>query len=366
MKGDNVVTTMPSGCKVHSNESRVAIQLPSESNHTKLHDGWNALSSATHNGGLRSFPANDCGVINIQVPASYDGMNPLPIDLICNAIKNDNIAQFNVDTTIGMMTAAHMKTLRTSTRSSTQGVVVETIVTAGISNARSAGADADCFFLQSDSRNDEKLEPGTINTVVIIHAPLSEPALIEAYAIAVEAKCAACADWSVTCAKSGRIAQGTGTDCMVMMCPSTPTTCQFASSHNCSDEANINSNLIEYAGKHMVLGEFIGQTVREATREAIRCNINQIYGSIWRYHCRRYMKWMTNLILTGAQPCVPPYPMMSVPPAPVEVLVLGIALIGLSYLSGCFLPRRATILLAAASWDRYVISLQRFMFLLCM
>ena len=301
-------------------------------------------------------------MINIKVPNGYDGMNPPPVDLIGNAVQND--AYFDVNTTIGMMTAASMKTLRTSIRSS-NGVIVEAIVTAGISNARTAGADADCFFLQRDPMKGDNPEPGTINTVVMIHGPLSKTALAEAYAIAVEAKCGACADLSVICAKSGKIAQGTGTDCMVVMCPSTTETSEGSmnSRNNNSKEANVDSNLIEYTGKHMLLGEFIGQTVREATSEAIRCNIHELHGSMWRYHCHRYMKWLENLILTRARPCVPPYPMMPVPSAPIEVLVLGVALIMFSYLSGSILPRRATILLAAASWDRYVIYFKCFLIL---
>jgi adenosylcobinamide hydrolase len=330
--------TLKSGCTLHSSESRVAINLPSYSKNDKLRAGWTALSSATYNGGLQLFASDRCGVINTKVPATYDGINPNPSELIDTAIRVDKDIDLDVNATIGMMTAANLNTVRTSSRSS-RGVAVDAIVTAGISNARAAGADADCFFLQTSGTNEHHPEPGTINTVVVINSPLSESALIEAYAIAVEAKCAACVEISVQCSKSGMIAQGTGTDCLVLTCPSFEAGC----------------NPIEYAGKHMLLGEFIGQAVKEATREAVLCNIRQLHGSIYKYHLHRSMKWITNLILCGARPCVPPYPMMPVPSAPIEVLVLGAILIVLSYLSGfVLLPRKATVLLGAAAWDRYV------------
>lgn len=339
-------TTLQSRCIVHSNETGVTIKLPTEIN-GKIH-GWNALSSATYNGGLRSLPTNGCGVINIKVPPTYDGIDPPPHQLIRQAIQNaeGNLAE---DATIGMMTAAHMKTLRTSTRYSGR-VVLDVVVTAGISNARAAGADADCFLLQKERK--EHPAPGTINTVLVINTPLSESALVEAYAIAVEAKCAACSELNVMCTKSGKNAQGTGTDCLVLICPTF--SCANGNKDLNADDTDAIPNAIEYAGKHMLLGEFIGQAVKEATHEAIVCNICELYGSIWRYRFHQSMKRIANLIRCGAQPCVPPFPMMPVPSAPTEVLVLGVTLTVVAYISGLFLPRKATIILAATAWDRCV------------
>ncbi|KAL7518945.1 hypothetical protein ACHAWX_003745 [Stephanocyclus meneghinianus] len=251
---DKTFIHMRSGCIVHVDSSRVAIELPTKSKFgTPLH-GWNSLSSATLNGGFRSFgcrsssscPGNEadtinvCGVINSKVPASYDGINPDPAMLIKNAIDNDRDVQLKADSTVGIMTAAYMKTLRTATRSSAK-VVVDAIVTAGVSNSRAVGADADCFDVCIKSKNQDRTKtdpppPGTINTVVVINAPLSESAMVEAYAIAIEAKCAACVDLSLMCAKSGKIAQGTGTDCVVLLCPTTPITCKVA------DEIRFNQN----------------------------------------------------------------------------------------------------------------------------
>eukprot|EP00804_Cyclotella_cryptica_P018102 CCRYP_005893-RB/>CCRYP_005893-RB protein AED:0.02 eAED:0.02 QI:115/1/1/1/1/1/2/1139/374 len=370
---DKKIIPTQSGCTVHVNASRVAIELPTETKCGTPFHGWNSLSSATVNGGFRSFPCRSsppfssddadkiqvCGVINCKVPASYDGIHPDPAILIQNAIDNDGDVQLNADSTVGLMTAAYMKTLRTATRSSSN-VVVDAIVTAGVSNARAVGADADCFDLPVKSKSQDKGKktpppPGTINTVVVINAPLSQSAMVEAYAIAIEAKCAACFDLSLTCAKSGKSAQGTGTDCVVLVCPTTSITYKQADNIHIDENGtkNCRCDLISYAGKHTLLGEFVGQAVREATREAIRANIRELYGSIWRYHCARYLKWIRNLILRGAQPCVPPFPMMPVPSAPSEVLVLGVTLILFSFFVGSlFLPRAATVLMAAASWDR--------------
>lgn len=367
---ENIIN-LQTGGQVHSNESRIIIELPTQTNSDSKLNGWNALSSATWNGGLRHFPCKTpnsaCGIINLKVPPSYDGINPEPTQLIVNAIENDDDSKLVADSTIGLMTAAYMKTLQTASRSSGK-IVVDAVVTAGISNARAAGVDADYFSLP---RNDDGVgcvskesttstlpPPGTINTVVIINAPLSESAMIEAYAIAIEAKCAACADLRVTCTKSGKIAQGTGTDCLVLTCPSIPLTCKTndcKTSENKNDMLKQQHDVIQYAGKHTLIAEFIGQAVKEATRKAILCNICELYGSVWRYHLRLRIRWITDLILCGSQPCIPPRPMIPVPPAPMEVLALGISLILSSYfVGGLFLPRSATVLMAAASWDRYV------------
>ncbi len=126
---------------------------------------------------------------------------------------------------------------------------VDAIVTAGLSNSRSAGADADYFVCcesrrsgnsrstassrssgggggggrndettptssslssssslpsSSPSQYQEQQQPllGTINTIVIVSGPSLNPAAqIEAYAIAIEAKCASCVNLGVLCAK---------------------------------------------------------------------------------------------------------------------------------------------------------------------
>ena len=412
---------LPTGCRVKVDETRALVELPivvSSGGGDRSGDaicGWNAISSAIWNGGFRSFRCDNneksnnnsnsnskvC-VFNYKVPTTYDGLNPEPRTLLRTAIGNErcddndtnddntnDCNDYDDEKTVGIMTAASMRSLRTASRSA-GGVVVDAIVTAGVSNSRTAGADADVFYMlppataqddsngesgdnsgrdetlssasdqesktaPSDQNNNKNLRhrrrgekeplppPGTINTVIVISAPLSQGAMTEAYAIAIEAKCAACADMSLACAKSiygSELAQGTGTDCAVLVCPST--------------NPGNDTAVLEYAGKHCLLAELIGQAVREATREAILTNIYHVHGSVWRYNLHRWLHSIKNLVLRGARPCVPPKPMDPVPPAPMSIILLGWTLVLVSYFVGplFFLPRSATVLIAATFWDR--------------
>ena len=139
-----------------------------------------------------------------------------------------------------------MKTLRTASRTA-DGVLVDVIVTAGISNSRAAGADADMLGFDDAA---DGISPGTINTIVVTNATLSAAALVEAHAVAIESKCAACTDVGLVCAKSGRPAQGTGTDATVVV-------------------SACGGRRVRYAGKHTLFAELLGQATREATHAAL-------------------------------------------------------------------------------------------------
>eukprot|EP00536_Pseudo-nitzschia_multiseries_P013588 jgi/Psemu1/35736/gm1.35736_g len=377
------VLSLPSGCVVTVDEHRALVELPDgiarrDASDTvgRPTDGWNALSSAIWKGGMRSFRSattettqthkqkRKVAVLNYKVPATYDGMNPEPRALLRGAIaevrerrataqQTHQTLLPNEDSTVGLMTAASMRSLRTASRSA-GGITVDAIVTAGISNARAAGADADCFGMLP------RPPPGTINAVVVIQgAPLSEAARVEAYAIAVEAKCGACAAFHLPCAKSsGDLAQGTGTDCLVLLAPSEA---YGDDNHNDHDNNNDNDNnsdsdsdtpfVLEYAGKHCLLAELVGQAVREATAEAIRTNLLHLHGTVARYHLARWRASLWGLVRRGARPCVPPRPMDPMPPSPLQVVLLGWGgVVGLAYFGAgqwLGLPRSATVLMAA-------------------
>jgi adenosylcobinamide amidohydrolase len=109
---------------------------------------------------------------------------------------------------------------------------------------------------------------GTINTTTIIingKYPLTPLARIEAYAIAIEAKCRACHDNGIMCEKDPtRVACGTGTDCCVLICPSTMSTTMTTEK---MAEREKNDNVVKHAGKHTILAELVGQAVYEATSQ---------------------------------------------------------------------------------------------------
>ena len=329
-------------CQVHLDDQRVVINVPSTSG-----GGWTCLSWAIWNGGYRVFD-KPLRVLNCKVPAEYDGVTPNPRQLCQEFVRRENHQRPDDEVeSVVLLTAASMKTSRMASRSagysggtsSTKRVVVDAVVTAGISNSRVAGASADWFGFRNDS---SAKEAGTINTVVVTNASLESSTLLEAHGIAVEAKCAACIDLGIACAKTGRIAQGTGTD----------TTCILA--------PNKTDFEVTCAGKHTLFGELVGQAVYDATREALLTNIHYMYGSRFRYFLHRVIL-KAKFALRGSRPMVPPKPMTPIPRPPATVTMIGALGLILAYVMHLQLPRDcsryshpASLLLAVFSWDRYL------------
>ena len=88
---------------------------------------------------------------------------------------------------------------------------------------------------------------GTINVLCRVDVALAPAALLEALAIATEAKAAAILESGVASRRSGQPATGTGTDCVVIACP----------------RARARA---PYAGKHTDVGAAIGGAVLDAVR----------------------------------------------------------------------------------------------------
>jgi adenosylcobinamide amidohydrolase len=95
---------------------------------------------------------------------------------------------------------------------------------------------------------------GTINLLAYVDEPLSDEGLIEASAMATEAKCAAVLGSGVRSRVSGRPATGTGTDCVVVASPG----------------AAVGGRLEPYAGKHTSIGAAVGAAVEDAVARGIR------------------------------------------------------------------------------------------------
>ena len=240
---------------------------------------------------------------------------------------------------------------------SSEVVNIDVIVTAGLSNSRSSGADAD-YFILLDTNNDDPTAidndtntptpPGTINTIILIDKPLTSSALVEAYAIAIEAKCLACIEHTVLCSKDNRrFGMGTGTDCCVLVCP-TPST----SSSSSFDGKEESSKIIKHAGKHTLFAELLGQAVHEATSKSIMINIYHLHYNYFTYIIQQYMKSLM-AIMKGARPCIPSQPMMPIPTAPCSILLMGVLLVLLIYTLPV-LNDKVKLLLGAVIWDRYL------------
>lgn len=286
--------------------------------------GWTFLSSAVWKGGWQTLGRRS-SVMNVRTSVDYDGLHPPPEELLKEMARAEGLAS---ESTVGLLTAASMVTLVVTTRSA-DGMVVDAVVTAGISNTRMVGAAADYF-----GRAKEEPRPsGTINTIVVINGVLPDSTLVEAHALAVEAKCRACNDLSILCTKTTQLAQGTGTDVTAVVC------------------RHGTGRTVDHAGKHTLLGEMIGQAVHEATREALLINIRYLYGDRVRYGILCWQRRMLHA-LGGSRPCVPSMPGAGVPWPPPSVIFLGIIAVTFAYLAP--LSRSASVLLAAVSWDRFL------------
>jgi len=113
------------------------------------------------------------------------------------------------------------------------------IATVGLSNALRAGDPPG-----------SRRSVGTINLLCVVSRALGEEALVEALAIAAEARTMAVIEAAVPSRRTGRPATGTGTDCIVVAAPQ-------------------GKGRARYAGKHTLLGHLIGSVVFEAIRRGV-------------------------------------------------------------------------------------------------
>jgi adenosylcobinamide amidohydrolase len=155
------------------------------------------------------------------------------------------------DRTVMMGTAANMNYAAMATAGDA-AVEVTAVVTAGVeTNAVCAGDTARW------RETDKGIEPvadyaGTINTMLLINAPLTESALARTVMMMTEGKSAALQRLAVPSRQSGELATGTGTDqyCVASLGEGRPP--------------------LTSASSHTKLGELIGRSVRDATQEALR------------------------------------------------------------------------------------------------
>jgi adenosylcobinamide amidohydrolase len=138
---------------------------------------------------------------------------------------------------IGLLTARYLDRYLDES-ASVAGAEARCVATVGLGNAVRAGDPPGPFRV------------GTINLVCQLAVPLSPPALLEALAVAVEARTAAVLDAAIVSRRSDQLATGTGTDCAVIAAPIA------------SDAAAV----AHHAGTHTPLGAAIGQAVYRAIR----------------------------------------------------------------------------------------------------
>lgn len=170
-----------------------------------------------------------------------DGDLRPPIDphaLLADGLRAENIAD-----AVGLMTSRRVSSYA-DVSITCGGVHARSIATVGLGNALRAGDPAGVAG-----------RIGTINVLVHVDAPLTDAALLEASAIATEAKTAVVLEAGVRSRRSGRPATGTGTDCTVVTCATRALSTSTAR--------------VRYAGKHTSIGEAIGAAVERAVGEGV-------------------------------------------------------------------------------------------------
>ncbi len=159
----------------------------------------------------------------------------LPHEVDATALLRERLGREDV---VGLLTARKLGPYGDAAARSGD-VRARAIVTVGLGNALRAG---------------DPVSPpqpvGTINVLCHVSEPLAELALIEALALACEARTTALLTLNHPSVVSGEPASGTGTDCIVIACPP--------------------GSQVPYAGKHTHVGAALGAAVLRATDQAAR------------------------------------------------------------------------------------------------
>lgn len=194
-----------------------------------------ALSNAVYGGGRT--PARR--IVNWQVPRDYGGLDPRK-----DLEERMDVWGYPREEAVGLQTAAVIGGASVQEEAG-DGYRLSVCVTSGTGNAARAGVGRETYPAYS---------AGTINTVILIDARLTFPAMLNALITATEAKAAALQDSGILDPASGRSATGTTTDAVVIAVS------QAASA----------GPVHPYAGTATTIGDAIGRLVYTAIHEATR------------------------------------------------------------------------------------------------
>lgn len=224
------------------------------------------------NSGIKVFRVDDCIIVklpennNLLTTSWINGGYKENLEAVYNhqlgqkeidALENRSISDYmykkaeqldlNPKNVTGLLTAANIDNVAISKKCYRE-LEVTAIVTGGVTGNAGTAGDPASFY---EENGNFKIEIGTINTILIINAYLDDGALTKAMTTAVEAKTVALQQLMVPSKYSVEIATGTGTDGISVI-------------------SNMKSNnKLTNAGKHSKLGELIGTSVIEATKETL-------------------------------------------------------------------------------------------------
>jgi adenosylcobinamide amidohydrolase len=192
------------------------------------------ISWAILNGGLRTHVSH---IINHQVDP-HDGVDK-PGKTLRQAASQAGIT----GTIVGMMTGVDVRQFFLA--NAVHGELrVCAVATAGCGNLATVGETGGYV-----ERHSAKIHPGTINLILVVNYGFAREAMLEAMAIATEAKVRAMYEFGLRSAATGEPATGTGTDCIAV-----------AAGHD---------RRYAFCGKHTKWGELVGRASLESIRGAL-------------------------------------------------------------------------------------------------
>ncbi|MDP1713221.1 MAG: adenosylcobinamide amidohydrolase [Anaerolineales bacterium] len=186
-----------------------------------------AITSSITGGGI--LPTRY--ILNMHVNKNYNCNSPAE-DLASFARRRGINEPFH-----GFITAVYLNKTRSITLRE-QGITVTALLTAGVSNATSAGISEPASFT-----------PGTINIILLVDANLTPAALVNAVITATEAKTASLQEKNIR-TPDGLLTTGTSTDAICIACTG-------------------RGEPTDYAGSATVVGWLMARAVRECLHEAL-------------------------------------------------------------------------------------------------
>lgn len=162
------------------------------------------------------------------------------------ALLRDGLAAIDALDAVAMMTSRDIRRHFVA-RATVEGVTATCVATVGLGNGEVVGQ-------RRAGRPGPPL--GTINILVHVDRALTEAAMLEAQSVATQARTLAILEGNYRPDADHPPVTGTGTDCIVMACPTggAPT---------------------PYAGLHTAIGEAIGRVALEALRPGVRDWLNE-------------------------------------------------------------------------------------------
>lgn len=158
----------------------------------------------------------------------------LPVGVDAADLVAARAAANGLEDAIVLMTSASLERHHVSVVDC-EGVRATCLMTLGLSNAERIGSRRRQG--STVTVNDCRAAIGTINALCHVSVPLTDPAMAEAVSVATQARTTAILSYQYERTAGGGVVTGTGTDCIVVACPSHGMQHQFCGLHTPTGEA---------------------------------------------------------------------------------------------------------------------------------